>query len=124
MYICKTKKFYFEKEVSNFLNEFQVKLGVWGVLYRDDRGKNAQALVDLEITPSFREQILKELNVEDYSEGPVEEKLHGRADMWVFGKLIKNQLIYIKISFGAPGTSVLCISFHAAEHLMNFPLKK
>lgn len=113
-----------KKEVSEFLNEFKVKLGIWGVLYRDDRGKNSQALADLEITPIYREQILKELNVENYSEGPLQEKLHGRADMWVFGKTIKNQEVYIKISFGAPGTSVLCISFHVAEHKMNFPLKK
>lgn len=113
-----------EKEVSDFLKEFKVKLGIWGVLYRDDRGKNSRALADLEITPSFREQILKELDIEDYSEGPLEEKLYGGAEMWVFGKIIKAQEVYIKISFGAPGASVLCISFHVAEHKMNFPLKK
>lgn len=113
-----------KKEVSKFLKEFKVKLGVWGVLYRDDRGKNSRALTDLEITPSFREQILKDLDIEDYSEGPLEEKLYGGVDMWVFGKTIKGQEVYIKISFGAPGTSVLCISFHVAEHKMNFPLKK
>lgn len=113
-----------EKEVSEFLNEFKVKLGIWGILYRDDRGKNSQALADLEITPAYREQILKELNLEDYSEGPLEEKLYKGADMWVFGKVIKQQEVYIKISFGAPGTTVLCISFHVAEHKMNFPLKK
>lgn len=113
-----------KEEVSVFLKEFKVKLGIWGVLYRDDRGKNSQALADLEITPSFREKILKELNIEDYSEGPLQEKLYGGANMWVFGKIIKSQEVYIKISFGAPGTSVLCISFHVAEHKMNFPLKK
>ncbi|MEC5173417.1 hypothetical protein [Chryseobacterium nepalense] len=113
-----------EKEVSEFLNEFKIKLGIWDVLYRDDRGKNTQALADLEITPIYRGQVLKELNIEDYSEGPLQEKLYGGADMWVFGKIIKNQEVYIKISFGAPGASVLCISFHVAEHKMNFPLKK
>lgn len=113
-----------EKEISEFLKEFKVKLGIWGVLYRDDRGKNSQALAELEITASFREQILKDLEVHDYSEGPIEEKLYRGASMWVFGKLIKEKEVYIKISFGAPGSNVLCISFHVAEHKMNYPLKK
>ncbi len=110
--------------VSNFLKDFKVKFDIWGVLYRDDRGKNTQTLADLEITPSYRDQVIKELKVEDFSEGPLEEKLYGGSEMWVFGKRIKNQEVYIKISFGALGSSVICISFHVAEHRMNFPFKK
>ena len=67
---------------------------------------------------------MKDLQLEDYSEGPLEEILHGGANMWVFGKIIKGQEVYIKISYGAPGTSVLCISFHVAEYEINFPFKK
>lgn len=44
-------------EVQTFLRDFKVKLGIWGVVFRDDRGKNAQALLNLEITPVFREKI-------------------------------------------------------------------
>ena len=44
--------------------------------------------------------------------------------MWVFGKLIKNHEIYIKISLGIEGSSVICISFHLAEYKMTYPLKK
>lgn len=112
-----------EKEITSFLDEFKVKLGIWGVLFRDDRGKNFQTLLDIEIRPSDREKVLKELKLEDYSEGPLAEKLYGGTEMWVFGKLIKNKEIYIKITMGYKGAQVICISFHVAEHPMKFPYK-
>ena len=70
-----------------------------------------------------RKMTLERLVVQDYSEGPLEEKLYGGSDMWVFGKQIKTKEVYIKISLGAHGSSVICISFHIAEHTMNYPLK-
>jgi hypothetical protein len=105
-------------EVQSFLQDFKAKLGVWGVVFRDDRGKNVQALLDLDITPIFREKILQELVAGDYHEGPLKETLYGGADMWVFGKTIKGQEVYIKITLGIPGAQVICISFHVAEHSM------
>jgi hypothetical protein len=42
--------------------------------------------------------------------------------MWVFGKDVKGQEVYIKITLGK-GSSALCISFHIAEHPMNYPFK-
>lgn len=110
-------------EVQVFLNDFKVKLGVWGIIFRDDRSKNAQALLDLEITPISRETILKELKVEDYAEGPITEVLNNGADMWVFGKELKKKEVYIKITLGIAGRQVICISFHVAEHAMNYPFK-
>jgi hypothetical protein len=40
-----------KEEVQSFLNQMKEKIKVFGIIYRDDRGKNAQTLVDLEITP-------------------------------------------------------------------------
>lgn len=111
-------------EIQSFLQDFKVKLGIWGIIFRDDRGKNLQTLLDLDITPIFREKILKELLVVDFSQGPLKENLNGGADMWVFGKLIKGQSIYIKITLGIVGKQVICISFHISEHTMKYPLKK
>jgi hypothetical protein len=111
------------EEAEMFLRDFLVKLGIWGVVFRDDRSKNAQALLDLEITAVFREKILKELLISDYCQGPVQEKLYGGADMWIFGKTIKGQEIYIKITLGFAGGQVICISFHVAEHHLEYPLK-
>jgi len=110
-------------DVVSFLKDFKEKLKFWDVLFRDDRGKNAQALVDLELRPIERKAILEALETEDYSEGPLEEMLYGGADMWVFGKTIKKKEVYIKITMGAMGSSVICISFHLSKHKMQYPLK-
>jgi len=112
-----------ETAVAAFLKDFKEKMKFWDVLFRDDRGKNVQALIDLELRPIDRKAILETLETKDFSEGPLEEKLYGGADMWVFGKTIKKKEVYIKITMGAMGSSVICISFHLALHKMNYPLK-
>jgi len=118
-----TKTMSTEKEIASFLKEFKEKMKFWDILFRDDRGKNAQALVDLELRPIDRRATLEALATKDYSEGPLEEKLYGGPDMWVFGKTIKKKEVYIKITVGAQGSSVICISFHLAEYKMQYPLK-
>lgn len=110
-------------EIQSFLQDFHVKMGIWGIVVRDDRGKNTQTLFDLEITKDYRNRILMALKTEDYCDGPLEEKLHGGADMWVFGKEVKGKEIYIKISLGYMGMQVICISFHIAEHPLLYPYK-
>lgn len=112
-----------ETEVASFLKYFKEKMKFWDVLFRDDRGKNTQALVDLELRPIERKVILEALEKKDYSEGPLEEKLYGGADMWVFGKTVKKKEVYIKITMGAKNCSVICISFHLAEQKIKYPLK-
>ncbi len=112
-----------EAEVEAFLKDFKEKMKFWDVLFRDDRGKNTQALVDLELRPIDRKTILEALEAKDYSEGPLAEKLYEGANMWVFGKMVKKKEVYIKITIGAMGNSVICISFHLAQHRMNYPLK-
>ena len=111
------------ESVRSFLAEFKGKLSIWNVLYRDDRGKNSQALLDLEITPRFRTEILEKLTPKDFSQGPIEEVLYNGSDMWVFGKVIKGKEVYIKITLGPENSRVVCISFHIAEHTMNYPFK-
>ena len=94
-----------------------------GVVYRDGRPKNIQTLLALDIIPSQRTEALKCLQVKDYSEGPLPEKLYEGSDMWVFGKMVKGKEVYIKITMGFAGAQVICISFHIAEHAMKYPLK-
>ena len=113
-----------EAAVSTFLKDFKEKMAFWDVLFRDDRGKNAQALVDIELRPIERKAILEAIETKDYSEGPLKETLYGGADMWVFGKTVKKKEVYIKITMGVFGNSVICISFHLAQHKMQYPLKK
>lgn len=95
-----------EAAVAAFLKGFKEKMRFWDVLFRDERGKNAQALLDLDLRPIDRKAILETLETKDYSEGPLEEKLYGGADMWVFGKTVKEKEVYIKITMGVMGSSV------------------
>ncbi|NOZ36016.1 MAG: toxin [Chlorobi bacterium] len=112
-----------KENVEKFLKDFKAKMDFWGIVFRDDRGKNSQTLLDLEITPNKRKEVLKKLEIKDYSEGPLEDKLNKGPDMWVFGKTIKNREIYIKITMGMLNNNVICISFHVAEFNINYPLK-
>lgn len=112
-----------EDEVSLFLKRFKDKAKVFGVVFRDDRGKNQQALLDLEITALKRLEIVMNLEVGDFVEGPLEDTLNKVADMWVFGKKVKSQDVYIKISMGFTGSSAVCISFHIVEYKLTYQFK-
>lgn len=111
-------------EVESYLKDIKIKISIFGILFLDNRGKNQQALHDLEISPNQRIEIIDSLKAEDYSQGPLEEKMHGILPMWVFGKKVKKKEVYIKISMGSENSSPVCISFHIAEHPLNYPLKK
>ena len=112
------------EEVERFINNFQSKLKIFQIIFRDDRGKNTQALAELEISPTYRETVIKEIVVEDYSEGPIVDILNKYGAMWVFGKDVKKQEVYIKIALGHPNSSTICISFHKAERPIKYPFKK
>lgn len=110
-------------QIALFLENFKVKLGIWGVILRSDRQKNTQTLADLEITFNDVKEILADLVLEDYSEGPLPETFYGGSEMWVFGRVIKSHEIYIKITLGLPSNPTICISFHVAEFPMTYPLR-
>lgn len=112
-----------ENDVKSFLNEFKVKMGIWQILFRTDRDKNLQTLADLEITQSAARAIIEKLDVVDFSEGPLEEKMHGIGSMWVFGKEVKKKEIYIKVAMGHEKLPVICVSFHVASKKMSYPFK-
>ena len=112
-----------QDDVIRFLREFKVKMGIFQIIFRDDRKKNSQALLDLDITREKRKEIIKDLELVDFTEGPLDDDLYGIASMWVFGKTYKTDEIYIKISMGRLNQQVICISFHKAEHTMIYPFK-
>lgn len=112
-----------KEEVQSFLAKFHEKMKVFGIIYRDDRGKNQKTLEELEIVPSFRKVIIENLRVEDYVQGPLIDELNKLGEMWVFGKDVKNREVYIKIMLGGIGCQTICISFHIAEHPLIYPFK-
>ncbi len=112
-----------KQQVEDFLKRLKEKIKVFDIIYRDDRGKNLQTLATLEIAPTYRKQVILNIEPEDYSEGPVVDTLNKMGEMWVFGKNVKGQEVYIKITLGIPNSSTICISFHIAEHPMTYPFK-
>ncbi len=86
--------------------------------------KNNDTLYALDFNADRVKNVLKKLELEDYSEGPVLDTLYRNSDLWVFGKIIKGREVYIKIQLGEPGSNTICISFHFSEYTMNYPYKK
>lgn len=99
-------------EIEAFLQDFKLKMKIWGIIFRDDRSKNSQTLLDLEINPIDREKIITHLTQANYSKGPEKDKLNDGPDLWVFKKDVKGQEVYIKITLGYCNNKVICISFH------------
>lgn len=111
-------------EVQKFLNDFHQKVKVFDILFLEEREKNMTSLKQLDITREERLEVVNSIEVTDYSEGPIKNMLNAWGDLWVFGKDVKEQEVYIKISYGLPNKSAICISFHIAEHPMKHPYKK
>lgn len=110
-------------QVDFFLNTFKVKLSIWGLLFLSNRQKNTQTLADLEISINDVKAVLADLVLDDYSDGPLPETFYGGSETWVFGKRIKGQEVYIKITLGLPSNPTICISFHIAEYPMTYPFR-
>lgn len=53
------------EDVQSFLEQFHAKMKVFGIIYRDDRGKNRKALEELEIVPSYRKIVIESLVIDD-----------------------------------------------------------
>lgn len=112
-----------KKEVEVFLSGFKVKASVFDIVFKDERGKNFNALQELDITPKEREKYLLSLETEDYYQGPLDEDWHGTKAMWTFGKVINNVEVYIKICVVEETGRTICISFHPAEYRITYPLR-
>lgn len=111
-----------KSEIKAFLDEFKVKMNTFDIIFKD-RKKNEQALYDIGITALQRRAALQKLKVDDYYRGPINDEYDpGSLPFWEFGVTINNIQIFIKISLWK-SKQVLCISFHPAEHKMNFPYK-
>lgn len=89
-----------KNEVEAFLASFHEKIEIFGILFRDDREKNRMALIDLDISRLERLEVIKSIETEDYSEGPIPDELNLGTEMWVFGKDVNSIEVYIKSPWG------------------------
>ncbi len=88
------------------------------------RDKNNQALAAVGLTPAQRRDIIMGLGAEDYVAGPMPDEEHPDQMVWIFGQTVEQAEMYIKLILRelAAGFLAKCLSFHAAEHAMRYPL--
>ena len=111
-------------EIQKFLNDFHQKVEIFDIIILNDREKNAKTQAVLGLSPNAQRDVIKEIQVQDYSEGPITNILNAWGDLWVFGKDVNNQEVYIKIAYGMPNRQAICVSFHLAEFPMSYPYKQ
>jgi len=63
-------------DIEAFLRDFKIKLDFWGLIFRVDRGKNFETLLQLEYSIENVKKELRELSVQHCSEGPMIETLN------------------------------------------------
>lgn len=79
-------------------------------------------LLDLDYDMSDVAERLKELTIEEYSETKIDKDDINPLLLYVFGKVIDDKLVYIKLKIrGDQKQQILCVSFHYARDEMKFP---
>lgn len=109
-------------DVDSFLKEFKQKAKTFEI-YFTPRKKNTEALLQLGITAKKREQAIMSLTVDNYYQGPTKDTTPGMPEYYEFGTVVNEKEVYIKLSLGKFNKSPLCMSFHIAEHKMDYPLR-
>ena len=74
-----------KEDVERFLNEFKVKMDVFDIVFVD-RNESKMSMLSLGLTYLAAKEVIRSLEVEDYSEGPLRSQLMDWKEMWVFGK--------------------------------------
>lgn len=112
------------EEIKAFLDLLQSRLKFLNsIVIYDERLKNRDFLTAMEwFSSSDRDKWLLQLVPEDYYQGPLPNDDEFGEDIWVFGKMIQNELCYIKVHF-LKSKNIYCISFHFAEFDMYLPLQ-
>lgn len=89
------------------------------------RPENKECILQLGFKYQDIKETLLDLSVEDYCEGPLRDR-DQPGELWVFGKVIENKTVYIKIKLASLGLLriVRILSFHFAEHTLEYPLKE
>jgi hypothetical protein len=88
------------------------------------RKKNLDALALLGMTVADAKSRVLGLTPEDYVSGPLCDPSRPGVELWVFGLEIEPEQIYVKLHVIVEPERCVCISFHAAEEPLEYPLKE
>jgi len=109
-------------EIRDFLMEFKKIMVAGRGLDIVNRRENIDAMAKLGLTKKNLKEEIMTLSVENYCEGPEPDK-DRPGYVWVFGKQIGRQEIYIKLKIAQVGKEKIakCLSFHAAKFRLCYP---
>ena len=110
--------------VRRFLLEFKQTVTRKSGVYLVPRMDTLATLQELGLTKKNLEEILLSLSVSDYCSGPETDRDRG-GDLWIFGRQIQGNEIYIKLKVAAVAGKKIakCISFHIARYPLSYPFK-
>ena len=111
-------------EVRDFLLEFKKIVTSGRGLDIVSRRENLDALAKLGLTKKNLKEEIIALSVENYCEGPEPDK-DRPGYIWVFGKQIEREEVYIKLKIARVGKEKIakCLSFHAAKFPLCYPYR-
>ena len=98
-----------KEEVNAFLKEFKERAKLFDIVYVDSKPNNIDTLTALDITLNDRKNYVLSLETEDYCQGPDKNDYPDQNDVWVFGKQIKGQEVYLICSI------IVCIEVKPIE---------
>ena len=102
-------------QIVPFLKEFKALMSI-DKFFVMNRDKNLQALIEMGLTQTNRTSEIYSLTPENYISGPEEDR-NQPGEIWVFGKTIHENRVYIKLKIADTGSGKIakCLSFHPAE---------
>ena len=64
-----------KRDVECFLEQFKIKLDIYDIVFRTrTNDKNERTLFALDITSRYRKDVIRNLEVRDYSQGPLADE--------------------------------------------------
>jgi len=89
-----------------------------------NRRENIDTLARMGLTKRNLKEEIMTLSVENYCQGPEPDR-DKPGVIWVFGKQIGAEEIYIKLKLAQVGSEKIakCISFHAADFPLCYPYR-
>jgi len=115
-----------EESVRGFLLEIKSTItkppGNWRSWVLVPRKENLNCISELGFTFQDVRDVVLDLSVTDYCEGPLQDQDKIGA-FWIFGKVISGQEIYIKLKLASLSSLkiVRIVSFHKADRPLCYP---
>jgi len=111
-------------EVLSFLKKFKRRMGIDG-LDIVPREVNLSDIAMLALTIDAVEEEVLSLTTDHYVSGPEADRDNvSGAPVWVFGKMIIDNEVYIKLTHNDDRNKAICVSFHVADRPMEYPYRK